>query len=329
MVDRRRIKHNIRCVNSIFTFLPRFATKLANAGTNSRMGWSSAEFEFENIHVRGTSIAGAETYVVAPEMNLAFDLGRCPLDVLHMPNVFLTHGHMDHAAGAAYYFSQRMFIDNEPGRMFVPERLQQPLQKLMDVWGEIDGNVPRSDIRVARPDEDIQLRRDLTIRPFAVNHGRRVEALGYAAIEVRKKLKAEYHGLAGPKLVELKKQGIDITARTEVPLIAYCGDTAPGDFLDLPHVRDAKVLLLECTFVDSDHRDRAHAGYHIHADDLRKIVPTLRNRQILLTHLTRRTPIAEALRAVEAAVGKDEMSRISFLMSHRRKRRPSKPRNDA
>ncbi|MGE3180256.1 MAG: MBL fold metallo-hydrolase [Phycisphaerae bacterium] len=292
------------------------------------MSRGNAEFEYDGIHLVGASIAGAETYVVAPEMDLSFDLGRCPLDVLHVSNVFLSHGHMDHAAGAAYYFSQRMFIDNEPGKLFAAAPLCDPLRRLMDVWGEIDGNIPRADIRPAIPGVDIALRRDLCVRPFEVNHGRRrldgnlVTALGYAAIEIRKKLKPEYHGLAGPQLVELKKKGIEITARTEVPLVTYCGDTANGDFFDLPYVRDAKVLLLECTFVDDDHRSRARAGFHIHSQDLRDIVPRLRNEKILLTHLTRRTPIGEAMRAVESAVGAEEMSRISFLMSHRRRLRP-------
>ena len=75
-----------------------------------------AEFQYDSIRLRGVSLAGEETYIVAPEMNLGFDLGRCQRDVLGVDHVFLTHGHMDHAAGAAYYFSQRMFIDNAPVR---------------------------------------------------------------------------------------------------------------------------------------------------------------------------------------------------------------------
>ena len=32
-------------------------------------------------------------------------------------NLCLTHGHMDHAAGVAYYLSQRHFVGNSPGRV--------------------------------------------------------------------------------------------------------------------------------------------------------------------------------------------------------------------
>ena len=52
----------------------------------------------------------------------------------------------------------------------------------------------------------------------------------------------------------------DITRRVEMPLVTYCGDTGPGSFLALDHVRTSRILLLECTFVDDEHRERARAG---------------------------------------------------------------------
>ena len=151
-----------------------------------------------------------------------------------------------------------------------------------------------------------------------------VDGLGYSAIEVRHKLKSEYHDLTGPQLVELKKQGVEITNRVELPLIAYCGDTAPGAFLDLDHVRNAKILLLECTFVEPDHVDRARAGYHMHISDLRGVLPRLNNERILLTHLSRRSVFAEARNLLQREVGAEAEQRVSFLMDprHRRRRGP-------
>ena len=239
------------------------------------MGQPTAEFRHGDLRLLGFSAAGEETYVVAPELNLAFDVGRGQREVLAMDHVFLTHGHMDHAAGIAYYFSQRMFIDNPPGHLYAPELLVAPIQRLLRVWGEIDGHEPPAHIHPAVPGTDITLRRDLVVRPFEVNHPCRrhrrdtVHALGYAAMEVRRKLKDEYQGLTGPQIVELKNQGVEITRRIEIPLVAYCGDTAPGDFLDLEFVRRAKVLLLDCTFLEPEHRERARAGYHLHVSDLR------------------------------------------------------------
>jgi len=102
-----------------------------------------AEFVHSDIHLVGSSLAGEETYIIAPELNLAFDVGRAQRELLGIDHVFLTHGHMDHAAGIAYYFSQRMFIDNPPGHLYAPAPLIDPIQRLLRLWAEIDGHEPR------------------------------------------------------------------------------------------------------------------------------------------------------------------------------------------
>ncbi len=288
---------------------------------------SLAEFRHGDLHLLGCSLAGEEAYIVAPELNLAFDIGRCPREVLGVDHILLSHGHMDHAAGVAYYFSQRMFIDNRPGTVYAPAPLIDPLRRLLRVWADIDGHEPPANLVAARPGEDIALRRDLIARPFEVNHPCRrhdrsvVQTLGYAVIEVRQKLFEEYLGLTGPQIVELKRQGVPITQRVEVPLVTYCADTAPGSFLELDHVRNARVLLLECTFVESDHLDRAIAGNHIHLSDLREILPILNNERIVLVHLSRRTAIADARALLRRELGDEAMTRIDLLMDTRRRRR--------
>jgi ribonuclease Z len=225
-----------------------------------------------------------------------------------------------------------MFIDNQPGQVYAPEPLIDPLKRLMRLWADIDGHEPPANIIPALPGEDIVLRRDLCVRPFEVNHPCRrhdrsvVRALGYTAIEVRRKLIDEYQNLTGPQLVELKKQGVEITRRLEIPLVTYCGDTAVGDFLGLDHVRKSRVILLECTFIEPDHRERARAGFHIHISDLREVIPRLENEHILLIHLSRRTTLAAARRMVKQELGEELSQRISFFMEHRpRRRRRSEP----
>lgn len=299
-----------------------------HSGYKPAMSHAVAEIRHDGIRILGFSLAGEESYFVVPELNLAFDVGRGRREVLAVDNVFLTHGHMDHAAGIAYYFSQRMFIDNRPGCVFAPEPLVVPIRRLLRVWADIDGREPPANVHAAVPGTDIPLRRDLVVRPFEVNHPCRrhdrslVHALGFAAIEVRQKLLEEYRDLTGPQLVELKKQGTQITRRVEIPLVAYCGDTAPGDFLDLDCVRNSKVLLLECTFVEPDHRSRAAAGSHMHVSYLRDIIPKLNNEKIVLTHLSRRTSLADAQQYLRRELDTADTERISFLMEHRRRRRP-------
>jgi ribonuclease BN (tRNA processing enzyme) len=90
-----------------------------------------------------------------------------------------------------------------------------------------------------------------------------------------------------------------------------------GPFLELDCVRRAKVLLLECTFVEPDQLDRARAGNHMHARDLPAILPRLANERILLTHLTRRTALAEARTLLRRELGDAWDERLSFFMEHR------------
>ncbi len=277
----------------------------------------------DDILLVGTSVAGVETVVAAPELNVCFDVGRAPSEVVPIDTVCLTHGHMDHAAGLAYYLSQRGFIGNPPGRIILPRHLAQPVQALMAVWADIEGHHSPGEIIGVSPGEDVAIRKDLLIRPFAVNHG--VQALGYAAVQVRHKLKPEYHDLNGPQLVELKKQGVEIQRRVEVPLIAYCGDTAAGRFLAEPCVREAKILIIECTFFDEEHVTRARAGRHVHVGDLPGILEQLLCPNVVLIHVSQRTDLRVAKRMVADTLSESELARVTFLMDRPLRRLRSEP----
>lgn len=270
----------------------------------------------------GYSVAGVESVVAAPQLNLCFDIGRAPTEVIPIDTICLTHGHMDHAAGVAYYFSQRAFIGNSPGRVVVHCRLAQAIQALMAVWSDIEGHHSPGEILGVEPGQDVAIRRDLLVRPFAVNHG--LVALGYSAIEVRHKLKPEYHSLSGPQIVELKNKGLTIENRVEVPLVAYCGDTAVGSFLDEDCVRNAEVLLLECTFFEGEHVVRARAGRHIHLHDLPEVMGRVRCPHVVLMHLSQRTDLRAARSTLAETLDEVDLGRVSFLME--RPPRDRKPR---
>ncbi len=269
----------------------------------------------------GYSVAGVETVVAVPELNVCFDVGRAPSEIVPIDNVCLSHGHMDHAAGVAYYLSQRGFIGNAPGRVIVHRRLAQSIQALMGVWADLEGHHSPGEIIGVEPGQDISVRRDLVIRPFAVDHG--AAALGFAAVQVRHKLKEEHLGLSGPQLVELKKQGVAIEHRVEVPLVAYGGDSAPGAWIDEPCVREAGVLILECTFFDREHVTRARAGRHIHVCDLPGIMRRLACPHVVLSHLTQRTDLRFARKVLADTLDEGDLERITFLMDFpQRGRRP-------
>ena len=282
--------------------------------------------EVGGVRILGFSLAGEETVIIAPELNVCFDVGRAPREMVSIDNVCLSHGHMDHAAGIAYYFSQRGFVGNAPGRVIVHHSLVSPLRRLMEVWSEIEGHDSPGEIVGVASLEEVTLRRGLLVRPFEVNHA--PDALGFSVIEVRHKLKPELQGRTGPQLVALKKKGVVIEDRVEVPLVTFTGDTALGRFLDLDFVRDSRVLITECTFFEKEHITRARAGRHIHVEDLPRLLEAVPDARVMLTHLTRRTDLRFAKRVLQRLISPADLERICFLMERppRSTHTPNKPK---
>ncbi|HOA74393.1 MAG TPA: MBL fold metallo-hydrolase [Phycisphaerae bacterium] len=260
----------------------------------------------------GFSMAGEETVIILPEMNVAFDVGRAPRELINIDYVCLTHGHMDHSAGLAYYFSQRNFQGLPPGCVLAHHRLVPAIQDLMQVYGRIEGHVTPAQVIGVDEDEDVAIRRDLLVRPFRVRHSG--SALGFSVIEVRKKLRPELAELSGQQIAELKRSGQEVEYRLEIPRVAFCGDSAPGDYLDHPHVRDAEVVIIECTFFEGDHIDRAYLGQHTHVNDLPGVLARLNSKYVVISHITRRTGIAEAKRRLLQVLKPADIQRVVVLM---------------
>ena len=275
------------------------------------------EKQVGTVRLQGFSLAGEENVITVPELNVGFDVGRAPREVVTMDCVCLSHGHMDHAAGLAYYFSQRNFQDMAPGTVLVQHKLVGPIQDLMRVWARIEGHLSPHNVVGVDEDEDYEVRRGLLVRPFRVRHPG--PTLGFSLIDVRKKLKPEYAELSGPQIVELKRAGKEIEYRLEVPKVAFCGDTEAGAFLDLDHVRNAEVIIMECTFFEPDHLDRARKGQHTHVQDLPAIMERLRNPHVVISHITRRTFMHEVKQTLQRILKPVDLERITILMDRPRR----------
>ncbi len=275
--------------------------------------WQLSQVKFDDFTLAGYSVAGEESVILAPELDVAFDIGKCPREALRINHVLLTHGHMDHAAGVAYYFSQRDFQGIGNGVMLVAHQLVEPLTALMEAVAEVEGHPSPHKFVGMGDGDDYEIRRGLLARAFSTRH--LGTSLGFSVIEVRHKLKDEYLALTGPELVELKTKGVEITRRVEIPLVAYLGDTAKADYCRLPHVRDARALLIECTFFDDDHLSRARAGRHLHVTDLPEMLAESNNERIVVTHVTRRTNLSEARKILRKTLPAEINKRVTFLMS--------------
>ncbi|MBT3279533.1 MAG: hypothetical protein HN909_00555 [Phycisphaerales bacterium] len=263
--------------------------------------------------ILGYSVAGEETVILCPELDVVFDIGRCPREALAPDHLLLSHSHADHSAGLLYYFAQRDFQGIGGGTCVLPANLVERAEELVHAWGRFEGHLPPYHFVGIRDGEDYEIRRGLIARAFKVRHNR--GAVGYSVIDVRQKLKDEYLGLGQDDIIALKKDDVEITRRVEIPLVAYLGDTAAMNFSDLPHVRDAKTLLIECTFVDEEHTIRAKAGKHIYIEQLPEILEGMNNERVLITHITKRSNLGFARRRLKKLLAPELYERVSFLMS--------------
>jgi ribonuclease Z len=262
--------------------------------------------------VIGYSVGGEETVVQVPELNVCFDIGRSPWFALTSDVLCITHAHMDHIAGLAYYLSQRHFQDMKPGTILLPAELERPVDQLLRCWRDVERQGTPYRLIPMKAGEKFEERRDLFIRAHATHHGG--PSLGYAVVSVREKLKPEYLPLAGPQIAALRRQGVNVQYRVEVPLVAYLGDTTAGSVFEQEDIINAEILLTELTFLEPQHRYKAKAGKHLHLEQFLPILATLKNKQIILTHLTRRTGLAKAKRILRKRLPPAELDRIQFLM---------------
>lgn len=270
---------------------------------------------YKNFSFYGYSFAGEETVIVCPELNCSFDIGRCPPEALAVDYVLLSHGHLDHSAGIAYYFAQKYFQTKKIGTALVPLALVAPLENLMRCWDKVDGNMPPHKIIGMQTDSEFTLNQHLKIRTFTTNH--LGPTLGYAIIETRQKLKKEFKNFSKEKIISLRKEKIAITETEEIPLVAYLGDTALGDFVNLSYVNNAKILITECTFFTPEQKDKGKAFKHLHVSDLSNLLKKSNNEKIIITHVSKSVKISDAKKFLQQYLPKDLYKKIVFLMNNK------------
>ena len=283
--------------------------------------------------VQGISVAGEQTVIQIPELDLVFDMGQCTRASLSSPTVALSHAHMDHLGGLPYWFSQRYFqkfggethmpdgADGKPrvpvGRCVCHPELEPHLRAMMRAWEPLERQRTPFEIVALAPESDLEIKNNILLRAVATKHT--VPSLGFAVLERRSKLKEEYRDLPQEMLRDLRSRGTEITRMMDIPLIAYTGDTAPGEYLVRDEFADAKIMIAECTFFEPDHGDRARTGMHLHIDDIIRMLPVWKAEAIVLVHASRRTTIHYARERIEALAGADA-ARIHLLMDHRTNR---------
>lgn len=274
-----------------------------------------AKITIDDLDIIGYSIAGEETVIGMPQLDVCFDIGKAPDQIISINHLLLTHGHIDHAAGFAYYLSHRKFCGIGPGTVLAPKNLLKPMKDIARAWGKLDGNTIEADFIGVGPGDEHQIKPNLIVRVFPTKHT--AGSVGYTVIEQRKKLRPEYTELTGPQIVELKKQGVEIDYPLELPIATYLGDTQYVDYSQLEYVAKSKILIAECTFYEDEHIGRAEAGKHMHINEFAKLVAELNNEHVVVMHTTQRTGMQDVRKVLKKALPKKDCERVKLLMAHR------------
>ena len=256
------------------------------------------EATWAGLPVRGVSVAGRETWFHLPTLHLAFDLGRAPTELVAVPNVFLSHPHLDHGAGLAYWCSQRRLLRLPGGVAHMHPAGVPAWTKILALHEDLEGVRYDARIEAMEPGTRVSLRRDLEVEAFEADH--RVPTLAFVASEIRNRLRPELAGHSSEEIRDAVARGEAVAGKVSIPLVACSGDTGEGIFSRAPRsFFTAKLLLLECSFVEERDRERSKEWKHLHLDKIAERADLFENEVVVLTHLTLRTEADEIRRLVK------------------------------
>lgn len=238
--------------------------------------------------LEGISIAGQETCIILPSLNLAFDSGRCPQRSVYRRKLFLSHEHLDHMGGIPFHICSRQMLGLPPTRLFIPDFLEGQITGLLNAYRAFQRCDMPCEVTPMQIGQAYQVGGFL-VKPFKTYHT--VPSQGYLLISERNKLKEEYFGLPGKDIAAAKQRGEEITHRVVVPELAFTGDTTAEFFTDPANkeVFKARLLIMECSFLDNAMSpEGAKARGHMHIDDIVQHADKFQNEAILLIHISSR-----------------------------------------
>ena len=242
--------------------------------------------QIEGLKLLGYSVAGITTSLVMPEVDVCFDVGQGLPFQIPVPNILITHGHMDHASGLPYLIAMKSMMGQVIPNIYMPELLVDPMTRIMKIWAEIDHHEYKFNFIPTRDGQSVQLKGNYSFQTFPTFH--RVPANGYTIFERKKRLKKKYQGATQQELGHLRRQGDEIDERIDEPILSFTGDSKI-EFLENDAARNSRVLVMEVTYWDKKKSvENAREWGHIHLDELIENLDQIQARKIVLIHASAR-----------------------------------------
>lgn len=234
--------------------------------------------------VRGVSVGGVYTSLAVPELGLVFDAGISPRSFGGVDTILLSHGHADHVGALPALLGIRaLHGKTRPPRVVMPAEIVDDLSAALAALSRLQRWPLEVEAIGMRPGDEVALRGDLHVRAVRTFHP--VPSLGYVLVRRVAKLRHELLGLPGHEIAARKRAGESVTALEDRIELAYATDTLVSVLDHAPDLLRARVLVLECTFLDERKSlEAARAGCHIHLDELIERAERFANEHIVLMH---------------------------------------------
>jgi ribonuclease Z len=146
--------------------------------------------------------------------------------------------------------------------------------------------IPRRVVPLA-PGEEHPLGKGRVLRAFETFH--RVPSQGYTVWERRDRLRSEFRGLPGPRLGELRRQGVALDETHEVARLSFTGDTRVEVLERTPELQHTECLVIEASFLNEVvPTAEAREMGHIHLDELIERAALLPRTDVVFSHFSAR-----------------------------------------
>ena len=94
---------------------------------------------FGELTIEGSSTAGEETWFRIHPPGLAFDVGRGATQLAGSGDLFVSHGHLDHALGVPFVLSLRSVQQLGTTRIYCPASIEDELNDFVIAASRMEG----------------------------------------------------------------------------------------------------------------------------------------------------------------------------------------------